>query len=389
MRLRIKRILGLVLVLALLMSFPTQASGNEAINEQILETVEGMEKSTGTKEKYLLADEELLPAGSSLSDWVAITLAFAGVQEPYADYLERLEAYVTEQYQKNGVLEKFKATEYHRIALAVLALGGDPTAFGKNQDGDSVNLIADGVYNFHGETPGQQGSNGLAYALLALDAKAYEVPADAKFTREQLVQELCSMQTAEGGIALSGNSGGDVDITAMALQALAPYKEQEEVAAVIDKALEWLALQMTENGTFLLYGTESVESSAQVILALCSLGLDPQTDERFVKRGTTLLDGMENFRMENGMYMHTVEDAEEDLLASEQALLALEAIYELRTTGNRLWDFAGYVLEAAEPEAESGLLPVIAGGVMILVIGAGAAAVFSKKKKEKKAGDEQ
>ena len=384
MKKKTMRILCAVLAALMLLPVPVQAAKKETLKTKILETADAMEETAGSREKYLLADEELLPAGSSLSDWTAISFAFAGKENAYGDYLERLEAYVTEEYKKNGVLDSFKATEYHRVALTVLALGGDPTAFGRDEAGEPVNLIADGVYQFHGETPGQQGSNGLAYALLALDAMAYEVPADAKFTREQLVEELCASQTESGGFALSGGSDGDIDITAMALQALAPYQEDEKIAEVIEQALTWLSAQMTEEATFFAYDMASAESSAQVILALCALGRDPEEENSFVKAGGSLLDGLEQFRLENGMYVHTLSDGEADMLASEQALLALEAVERLRTEGTSLWDLQAYTMDENLKAGEGkSFLPVIVVGVVAVAAAAGTLLVRKQKKTKK------
>ena len=367
MKKKTMRILCAVLAALMLLPVPVQAAKKETLKTKILETADAMEETAGSREKYLLADEELLPAGSSLSDWTAISFAFAGKENAYGDYLERLEAYVTEEYKKNGVLDSFKATEYHRVALTVLALGGDPTAFGRDEAGEPVNLIADGVYQFHGETPGQQGSNGLAYALLAL-----------------LVEELCASQTESGGFALSGGSDGDIDITAMALQALAPYQEDEKIAEVIEQALPWLSAQMTEEATFFAYDMASAESSAQVILALCALGRDPEEENSFVKAGGSLLDGLEQFRLENGMYVHTLSDGEADMLASEQALLALEAVERLRTEGTSLWDLQAYTMDENLKAGEGkSFLPVIVVGVVAVAAAAGTLLVRKQKKTKK------
>ena len=68
----------------------------------------------------------------------------------------------------------------------------------------------------------------------------------------------------------SGTGESDVDITAMALQALAPY--QQQYPEVIDAALNVLSAAQTVTGGFESWGAQSSESCAQVILALTALG---------------------------------------------------------------------------------------------------------------------
>lgn len=72
----------------------------------------------------------------------------------------------------------------------------------------------------------------------------------------------------------------------MAVQALAPYyKTDDAVRAAVDKALDYLLTQQFDDGSFgyTAWGSKSGESTAQVILALCALGIDP-TDALCQKR---------------------------------------------------------------------------------------------------------
>ena len=294
------------------------------------------------KKETVLSNQEMFPAGNSVSDWVAMTLAFSGRKDAYNDYLHHLREYVGETYEEEGYLHRIKATEYHRIALTMLALGGNPDSVEYN--GRVIDLIADGTYAFHAGTPGMQGTNGLIYALLTLDAMDYPIPTDAVYTRELLVEELLELQQSDGGIGLDQSLGGDIDITAMAIQALAPYAQQPEVKNAIDCALAWLSGYMTENCTFVYYGDENVESSAQVILALCALGIDPEETELFTQGERTILDGMNDFRMKNGLYKHTKSEEETNVMSTYQALLALEAVLALRTESRWIFDLKDYTL---------------------------------------------
>lgn len=117
-----------------------------------------------------------------------------------------------------------RATEWAAHRPDALALGADPTAFGRDKNGRSVNLLADGVYQFTAaKSLGTQGLNGWIFGLIALDSARFAVPEDAVYTRATILQALVAAQEPEGGFGLTvGNS--DVDLTAMTLQALAPYQ---------------------------------------------------------------------------------------------------------------------------------------------------------------------
>lgn len=282
---------------------------------------DGIHALLGVK-KGLLSDTDTVRAGSSVFDWTAMALRRANADEDYAAYLAALERYVTDCYAQNGSLSDYKATEYHRIALTVLTLGGDPTVFGTKPDGTAVDLIADGTYDFSGDLYAQ-GLNSPIYALLVLDAGGYTVPRGARNSRETILAEILGRQEADGGFGLVSGTP-DVDITAMALQALAPYSD--EAAEAIDAALTWLAAQMSEECTFTAYGAVSSESISQVLTALAALGIDPQSDGRFTRGETTLLTALERFRQDDGSFAHALDDGEGNLLATAQAMLALAAL---------------------------------------------------------------
>lgn len=294
----------------------------------------GIRSLLGAK-KSLLADESICPAGSSAFDWIAMAFAIAGEKEDYDSYLSALERYVTARYAEYGTLDQRKATEFHRISLTILALGGDPTCFGTDAAGNSVDLIRDGTYAYAGEL-GAQGLNGLIFGLITLDAGAYAVPADAKFTREMIVDAILEAQEPDGGFGLMPGTS-DPDITAMALQALAPYAERAPEA--IEAALDYLAGAMSESCTYYTYNTETVETGCQVVIALTALGLDPAAEQAFCRGERNLLTGIEGFRMSDGSFAHRRSDAEGNLVATEQAMLALLSLERL-SDGAGLYDFS-------------------------------------------------
>lgn len=330
------------LLLFAMILLPVRAVEQTDAAQLVSETAAGL-SALGGKPGTLLSQKELFPAGTSACDWVAMALALSGSKENYGAYLDAMEAYVEAAYEKQGGLERVKSTTYHRIALTVLALGGDPTNFGVKADGTRINLIADGTYAFQGDSLGAQGLNGWIYALLALDASGVEVPRNAKFTREDMIEAIVSAQEPDGGFGL-GPGSSNVDITAMALQALAPYSG--EYPETVEAGLGYLAGEMDEDCRYSYYGAESVESSAQVILALCALGIDPEEDARFAAGEKNVLTALEAFRQSDGTYGHTLEDTQGDYLATAQTLLALEAVDRLRSGEGWIFVFS----EASAPE---------------------------------------
>ena len=58
----------------------------------------------------------------------------------------------------------------------------------------------------------------------------------------------------------------DVDMTAMALTALASYQEETDVKAAVDAALTYLSDAQQADGGFMSWGESNSESCAQVIV---------------------------------------------------------------------------------------------------------------------------
>lgn len=256
--------------------------------------------------------------GSVAGDWIAFGLARMDKEsnsEWLEEYYKKAEKYVADC---GGVLDSRKYTEYSRTVIVLTAIGKDPTDVG------GYNLLAP-LADF--EQTIFQGMNGPVYALLALDSGNYEIPENTagttQATREIYIDYILDGQDSNGGWGLAGGAG-EVDITAMALQALAKYREREDVSEAIDRALVFLSEQQNENGGYGGAEGEGSESVSQVIVALCELGI-PIDDERFVKNGRTLEDRLLDFMVEGEGFRHLLEE-EPNVLATEQAFYALVAL---------------------------------------------------------------
>lgn len=309
----------------------------------------------GVSEDAILSAQTAGYAAAGGLDWYALYMYRAGYESYYAAYGSALEDAVSRKYQESGGLDRIRASEWHRTGLVATACGGDALAFGTNAAGEAVNLVADGVYD-RGKTEdlGAQGINGLTWGLLMLDSRGYAVPAGAADTRETILTRILSAQTTEGGFSLSGE-GVSADLTAMTLQALAPYQNSPHAFTVTDKAkgtavertvseavelaLGALSACQMENGGFGDDG-ESSESASQVIIALCALGIDPASDARFVKRGGSVLDALLRFAKPDGGFAHTLEKGADgsNAMAGEQALGALTAYMRYKDGLHSLYD---------------------------------------------------
>lgn len=250
-----------------------------------------------------------VPSPAYGDEWVVLDMARGNVLTTpgYDAYYAQVEAKVKETH---GVLSDRYYTEYARVVLAVTAIGKDAA------DVAGYNLVAPLT---DVDKVASQGVNGVIYALLALDSGSY-----AADVRAQYVNQLLEAQLADGGFTYSPEYPADPDLTAMALQALAPYRAEADVAAAVDRALTCLSAMQQSDGGFVSWGASSAESSAQAIIALCTLGVDLE-DSRFVKDGHSLLDHLMTFQLANGGFCHTANSGY-NAMATEQALRALVAV---------------------------------------------------------------
>lgn len=273
-------------------------------------------------------------------EWAVLGQARAKVplSEAYiAAYYEKVVAYVKANIGSDGILRKPDdkntpvITDNERIILALTAIGKDPANVGgKNlltalQDKDIMKVTDTSKTDI----------NGLVMGLLALNSRNYT--SDTSW----LVQAVLEQQNKDGSWSASADTKpvGDVDMTAMALQALAPYYKDggnETVNTAVKKALNWLSGKYRS-------GYDSSESCAQVVIALSALNLDANTDARFTKtvEGKTLsvLGNLLQYRVaENGGFKHQFADKAVNEMATEQALCAMAAYARFTEKANALYD---------------------------------------------------
>lgn len=278
------------------------------------------------------------------SDWETIGLVRAGKEIP-SSYLKQLKATIKEEITNGLKNEQFKITDAERLAIATAAIGKDPQdIYGHNLIGLIYNSPDRTMWDDTIEdTMTYQGNNGLAFALIALDSKNHTIPEDARWSRQAIINELLRTQLDDGSWSLNElYPSSSVDVTAMALTGLAPYKNQSEVKDALDKAVHYLSETQGAEGGF--DGGSSVggitsEATAQVIIGLTAYDIDP-TSEKFTKEGINLIDHLISYQTNEGGFAHSHDNPSSDNMATEQALQALVA-FELFVNGEgRLYDFS-------------------------------------------------
>lgn len=237
-------------------------------------------------------DGELSDNAGISSEWYVIGLSRYDSELDTRKYAEALKRYIAENKTPS-------ASTRLKYALTLAAVGEDGSA-----------LVPDSV--------GKQGIMSYVFALhLANNGVVCE-----QFGTEALIKTILSLQLMSGGFAVTGDNG-DADVTAMTIQALAPhYGNNDEATIAVDAALTFLSSKQLDNGCFMSYGVENAESSAQVLTALTSLGIDPLIDERFVKPAGNVVSALLTFRLDNGAFSHKHgEDVNES--ATQQAFYSL------------------------------------------------------------------
>lgn len=257
------------------------------------------------------------------------------------------EIYLTSLQKKlketDGILSEDKYTEYARVVLTLTALGEDP------EDMAGYDLLRP-LTDFNAVTA--QGINGAVFALLAFDAGNYRIPkTDGKETvsREKLIRWILDRELPAGGFTLKeGAVTADADMTAMVLQALAPYRDEEKVSRAIERGVTVLSEMQTERGTYENWGEESCETVAQVMIALSALEIDCEKDERFIKNGQGLFHVLLQFYDGTGGFSHE-QKKDTDPMATDQALCAMAAYSRFLEGRNPFYDMTDSAFSGGHP----------------------------------------
>ncbi|MDY0235340.1 MAG: S-layer homology domain-containing protein [Gudongella sp.] len=310
-RLSIILSIAILISLAIGLYFPIETyAENESsnIDEVIQETAD-----------YMLKNRD----GFS-DDWPIIGLARyenINIDKLSEMYLNDLKEELNE---KQGILTTNKYTDYSKTILALTSFGINPKDIaGYNlieNLSDMDNLIIQGI-------------NGPIWALIAIDSNDYTSP----IARNTLIDYILEHEIQGGGWSLSSENP-DSDITAMVLTSLSKYKDRADIKPYIERGLDFLSNTQSTNAGFETMSVENAESSAQVIVALTSLGIDPLSDARFIKNDKNVIDNLiDNFYTSLGGFSH-LKDGKENKIATEQSFYALVSYQRFKEGRTSLFD---------------------------------------------------
>ncbi len=341
--------------------------GGEDPNKPPVDSGEDKIKEQLTKNLAYLVEKVPNPTfGTGGGEWTILSLARGEYTVPegyydtyYNNVVNEVKSLMPESGSKpDGRLDRNKGSEHSRLILGLTAIGKDITNVG---DYDIREALADFAY------VSTQGINGPIFALIAFDSHQYEIPViegvAKQTTKEQMIDYILDKEIGGGGWALTG-SNPDPDITAMAIQALTPYYNgKEEVKSAIDRAIAWLSSAQTGTGGYASWGTENSESVSQVIVALTGLGINPHTDERFIKNGKSAIDNLMSFAVPEGGFKH-IALGSVDMMATDQGTYALVAYDRFINGKTRLYEMTDVIIDDEEvPEVEE--LPINNGNVTV------------------------
>ncbi|MCR5431854.1 MAG: DUF4430 domain-containing protein [Lachnospiraceae bacterium] len=245
------------------------------------------------------ADGAIRDGAGADSDAYAYALYRLGMAD-VSSYLDSLEKYLDENTVRS-------ASTRLKYALCLCMKDSEHEYVKKTVD-DSIGQL--GIMSFvYGLHLANNGAVGSAY------------------TPEQIALEILALQHPDGGWSVMGQNG-DVDVTAMVLQALAGIGDGSDssrpaaIEIAADRAVRFLSQKQNGDGGFSGFGNENAESTAQVLIALSSLGIDAAGDPAFEKNGKTVIDGILKYRLEDGTFAH-VEGGDSDSSATSQVFTAM------------------------------------------------------------------
>lgn len=372
MKLRMRICAALIAMLMLCTSFGSLALEGESYTSSEQQLILSVQSAIQQGAAYMLNPvgsyypENGLSFGTLQGDWAAFALGRSGLAIPYdiwqkyADNSSTAMAKAIEKVRAEHsdittlpLLHYRKRTENMRAMIGYTSLGLDVHNVAGYDITRALGNYTDIIW---------QGINATIFTLIALNTLNYDMPqltyeemsqgvhgTAVQATREMLVTRIMSQELPSGGWVLDtgfevedGDGSGsftpstdkaDPDITAMAIQALARYRSmnvtvngtEKNVGDAIERGLNALSAMQKSAGDFDSWGTTNVESTAQVLMALIAMGINPLKDDRFITAsGNTLINGILRYHVAGSGFRH-VMDGSVNAMATDQAMYALVA----------------------------------------------------------------
>ena len=275
-------------------------------NDLADEILSGKVSETGSKDIQEWIDNKMTPPSDG-SEWYVMCLHQYGSYD-YSKFAGKIISYLKTNSVSNVVSKQ-------KFALTLLACNVSSDYY--------LDLIQDSLDN--------QGVMTYIYALHLCNNGI-----KLSMTDDEIISKLLSLQNKKGWSVTTGDP--DVDVTAMAITALSVHNSEEKVKKAVDDSLEYLSVVQLSTGSYEGFSEENCETVAQVVIALSSLGIDCEEDERFIKNGNSPLDALISFQTNPGSYSHSVK-GETNSSATNQALQALVSYYRMENGKGQLFVF--------------------------------------------------
>lgn len=269
---------------------------------------------------------KILSTGKLADDWQSLGVARSNTpaskevrQARYNDIV----AYLNQS-------DRLSATDFERTIIGVVSIGGDPTHI---PEATTHKNLVEELYQSNAMN---SGVNAIIYGLLALQTKEYAVPENANFSIQEMVDKLLSLQKADGGWALGG-AVGDVDMTGMAITALAKYKDMPGVSTALDRSVAWLSSVQLKSGGFKGWSNENSNSLSQALMAITLTGNDPKG--ALFTKDSDMITALMTYRTADGGFKWLPTDTQSNGMALEQALYALTQYKFYLNGSGSIYDF--------------------------------------------------
>ncbi|MBO5859527.1 MAG: hypothetical protein J6R20_07100, partial [Clostridia bacterium] len=312
---KLMKLTAIILMVFMLPIFSAYAEDPEQLPSQDLSQNEGDAPTTDipsedipaspTAEDYLNTVKSYYDANTTLTSWWDVVALYgAGADLAY---------YTLPEWTTETLGETATVTDYAGIIFGLTAVGENVHDIWDRDLADELAKMQDPQTGLFGSYPNQQ-----IYSILALDV------AREPYTRDLAISAMIdTFKTEEGAFgylpfdpSAPQIATPDIDITALALLVL----DQSDHADIISSSLSCLADQQLESGGFASWGTENSNTLESVIFALSTLGL--LEDERFIKNDLSLSDVLSCYILESGMLTWEAGATDENLMATQQGLIA-------------------------------------------------------------------
>ncbi len=307
MNYKLMKLTAIILMVFMLPVFSAFAEDSTQLPSQdsSQDPVTSPEDSSELLADYLNTIKAYYDENPSLTSWWDV-VALYGVGADLSDYT--LPEWTTETLGETAT-----ATDYAGIIFGLTAMGENVHNVWDRDIADELAKMQNPDTGLFGSYPNQQ-----IYSILALDAA--REPYNRGLAISALINTFKTEEGAFGYLPFDPSAPQiatpDIDITALALLVL----DQAEHADIISSSVSYLAGQQLENGGFASWGTENSNTLESVIFALSTLGL--LEDERFIKNDRSLSEVLSDYILDSGMLTWEAGSTDENLMATQQGLIA-------------------------------------------------------------------